>query len=131
MPARFVRYLFQSVFIVLVVGWSGGCVTQPKIDWAPRVGAYTYDQAVIELGPPDKMATLSDESIVAEWLTRRGRYYGSSAGYGAYYGRPYGWYGPYPSYYAAPNYVDKSPDTFVRLVFDPEGVLASFTEFRR
>lgn len=48
-----------------------GCATQ-KINWAGRVGAYTFDQAVVELGPPDKQAKLTDGSVVAEWLTRRG-----------------------------------------------------------
>jgi hypothetical protein len=45
-----------------------GCVTQ-KIDWSARVGNYTYDQAVMELGPPDKSAKLTDGTVVADWLT--------------------------------------------------------------
>ena len=47
-----------------------GCVTQ-KINWSERVGNYTYDQAVLELGPPDKSARLTDGTVVADWLTRR------------------------------------------------------------
>ncbi len=45
-----------------------GCVTQ-QIDWAAQVGNYTYDQAVLELGPPDKSAKLTDGTVVADWLT--------------------------------------------------------------
>lgn len=105
-----------------------GCVTTPRVDWSSRVGVYTYDQVVIELGPPDKMATLSDGAIVAEWITNRGRYYGSSAAYG-YYGAPYGRYGGYPGFVLAPQYLDKSPDKFLRLVFDPRRVLVSWTDF--
>ena len=43
-----------------------GCATGPKIDWAARVGHYTYDQAVLELGPPDKVAKLNNGVIVAK-----------------------------------------------------------------
>jgi hypothetical protein len=32
------------------------------------VGNYTYDQAVQELGPPDKLAPLSDGGTVADWI---------------------------------------------------------------
>jgi hypothetical protein len=45
----------------------GGCVTQ-KIDWSARVGNYTYAQAVMELGPPDKSAKLTDGTVVATGL---------------------------------------------------------------
>jgi hypothetical protein len=48
------------------------CATN-KIDWQSRVGNFTYDQAVLEFGPPDKEATLQDGTRVAEWLTSRGR----------------------------------------------------------
>ncbi|MGO9586358.1 MAG: hypothetical protein ACLP2Y_09200 [Limisphaerales bacterium] len=45
-----------------------GCATQ-QVDWPARVGNYTYDQAVMELGLPDKSAKLTDGSVVADWLT--------------------------------------------------------------
>ncbi|NBR85609.1 MAG: hypothetical protein EB141_09345 [Verrucomicrobia bacterium] len=50
-----------------------GCVTTPKVDWDARINAFTYDQAVLELGPPEKSATLTDGSRVADWLTIRGQ----------------------------------------------------------
>jgi hypothetical protein len=46
-----------------------GCATH-RIDWTARIGHYTYDQAVTELGPPDKQAKLTDGRVVAEWITR-------------------------------------------------------------
>jgi hypothetical protein len=61
------------------------CATT-KIHPGRRVGHYTVDQAVIELGPPDNAAKLSNGSLVADWLTRRGRnaIYGTTGGiYGA------------------------------------------------
>ena len=124
------RMMISWVALFAVGIWLTGCVTTPRVDWNSRVGVYTYDQAVIELGPPDKMATLSDGAIVAEWMTHRGRYYGSSAAYG-YYGAPYGRYGIYPGLVVTPQYLDRSPDKFLRLVFDPKRVLVSWTDFLR
>ena len=48
-----------------------GCATKKRVDWNARIGSYSYDQAVTDLGPPDKQATLSDGRTVAEWITRR------------------------------------------------------------
>ncbi|HEY2328214.1 MAG TPA: hypothetical protein VGI63_00175 [Verrucomicrobiae bacterium] len=46
-----------------------GCATH-GVDWNARVGTFTYDQAVVELGPPDKTAKLTDGQNVAEWISR-------------------------------------------------------------
>ncbi|MDX1950834.1 MAG: hypothetical protein SFY81_01550 [Verrucomicrobiota bacterium] len=96
----------------ICLGLVSGCATGPKIDWESRIGNYTYDQAVLELGPPDKIAELSDGSRVAEWLTYRGR--SGSSGGGFFYGRRYVHVMPDPG----------SPDAFIRLSFDKEGRLA-------
>ncbi|MBC8096326.1 MAG: hypothetical protein H7Y43_10975 [Akkermansiaceae bacterium] len=57
--------------MVLISGFTVvGCKSTPKVDWAGRVGIFTYDQAVTELGPPDKTATLSDGRKVADWVQR-------------------------------------------------------------
>ena len=92
------------------------CATT-KIDWQSRVGNYTYDQAVLEFGPPDKEATLQDGTRVSEWLTSRSRNHGS---YATYMGR-------------GVVYVnnDVSPDYFLRLTFDPSGKLQSFRKYAK
>jgi hypothetical protein len=97
-----------------------GCAST-KIDWNSRIGNYTYDQAVTELGPPDKYAKLTDGAVVAEWMTRRG-YSGGSVGLMYGYGYPYrGYpYHLYPPYYLAEP---PSPDYFLRLTFGPDGKL--------
>lgn len=105
------RLGFCAAFFVLLAGCAG-----PKVDWNSRVGVYTYDQAVTELGPPDKQAKLSEGSTVAEWLTRRG-YSGGSVGFMYGYGYPY-YYHPWYHYYDPP-----SPDYFLRLTFGPDGKL--------
>ena len=97
-----------------------GCTT-PRIDWNSRIGIYSYDQAVLDLGPPDKYARLQDGTVVAEWLTRRGyaRVYAPFA-YGYY---PYGYYPYYPSY--TESY---SPDAYLRLTFGPDGRLRAWRD---
>ncbi len=101
-----------------------GCVT-PGIDWATRVGNYTCDQAVMEFGPPDRTARLSDGSTVEEWLTQRGQVIVTP--------EPYFWppgdyfWPPVPAYYSHTYY----PARFLRLVFDPNCKLKAWKEFAR
>lgn len=116
------KKLLGILWLVLMVALMG-CATN-KVDWNARVGTYTYEDAVIELGPPDKQEKLTDGTMVAEWLTQRGRTaYVGGAGY--YYGGP-GWRG-----YYGPSYIQGAPDYFVRLMFAPDGKLASWKRFAR
>ena len=52
----------------------GGCASHPKvdasIDWNSRIGAYTYDAAVTDLGKPDVLAE-TREGRSAEWILKR------------------------------------------------------------
>ena len=93
--------------------WLTGCATA-RVDWAARIGHYTYEQAVLEMGPPDKQAKLADGTIVAEWLTHRG--------YAYTYGTP----GPYGPFY--PGYITTytAPSQFMRLTFGPDGQLTDW-----
>jgi hypothetical protein len=104
-----------------------GCATN-KVDWNSRIGNYTYDQAITELGPPDKSAKLTDETTVAEWLTRRG-YSGGSVGFAYGYGYPDRYYYPGPFYHH--YYEPPSPDYFIRLTFGPDGKLQSWRRLTR
>ena len=92
------------------------CATN-KVDWQGRVGNYSYDQAVLEFGPPDKEATLQDGTRVSEWLTARGRSHG---GFATYMGR---------GMVHVSN--DLSPDYYLRLTFDPSGKLQSFRKYAK
>lgn len=111
--------------LLVFIGFSG-CATAPKIDWSSRVGSYTYDQAVVDYGPPDKSAKLSDQSLVVEWLIQKGGYHVYGQGMG-YYGHPYRRYGYYPGYAD----VTQSPDRHLRLVFDAEGRLKGWNQFSK
>ncbi len=115
----------RVLMLVLMAGWLAGCATTPKIDWSTRVGTYTYDQAIVELGPPDKQAKLTDGSTVADWMTRRG-YTEIYSPYGyAFY--PWGYGGYYPAFVDTYH----SPDYFLRLIFGPDQVLQGWKKFSR
>ena len=94
---------------VLVLTFAAGCTTPPKVDWDARVGNFTFDQAVIELGPPEKSARLTDQSRVADWLVQRGT--------------------SNPTYHSFPDgrviRTDgaRGPDRLLRLTFAPDGKL--------
>jgi hypothetical protein len=116
-PARSLRW--APLFLLL--GFLG-CAA-PRIDWAGRIGSYTYDQAVLELGPPDKQARVEDGTVVADWLTQRGR----MVVYGTY-GYPYCFYGPvYPPYFESYSF----PDYYLRLIFGPDGRLKTWKKYAR
>ncbi len=110
------------LILMALASLLAGCAT-PRIDWTSRVGSYTYDQALIELGPPDKVARLTDNTTVAEWLTHRGYSYAYAPFVYSYY--PW-YYGPY-----YPAYINTytSPDYFLRLIFDPDGKLRAWKKF--
>ena len=94
-----------------------GCTSTPKVDWNSRIGTYTYDQAVTDLGPPDKTARLSDGKTVADWITR-------SHGGGVSFGVGTGFYGGGGT--AVGTGVGTStgyPDRVLRLTFGPDGKL--------
>jgi len=83
--------LLASLLLTLSLTIAG-CSSTPKVDWNSRIGSYTYDQAVLELGPPDKSTQLSDGSTVAEWIISSngsGARIGFGVGSGSY-GHGYG-----------------------------------------
>ena len=120
MISRFRGFWVAALLLAVLLG---GCATR-KIDWSARVGTYTFDQAVAELGPPDKQAKLTDATLVAEWLTHRS--YRQVYATGGYYGVPYG------GMAAPPIIVDTySPDYFLRLTFGPDGRLQAWKKLVR
>ncbi len=72
--------------LALAVALMAGCKTTKPVDWNARVGSYTFDQAVTDLGPPDKQTTLSDGQLVAQWITHRNGGSSFSVGTGFYTG---------------------------------------------
>jgi hypothetical protein len=70
------------IVLALALGLFAGCKSTPPVDWNARVGTYTFDQAVAELGPPDRQNKLSDDKTVAQWITHRNSGTGFSVGSG-------------------------------------------------
>jgi len=116
-----------ALSLALVFGLLG-CATK-RIDWSSRVGSYTYDQAISELGPPERSAKFTDGSTVAEWLETRGLRSGFVSGGFANYGPYYGHHG----FYGSPMFITESssPDICIRLTFDAEGKLVIWKRVNR
>jgi hypothetical protein len=74
-PGRFATFVLVAAFLT-------GCTSTPPVDWNSRVGTYTYDQAVTELGPPDRQAKLDNGQTVAQWISRRNSGSGFNVGTG-------------------------------------------------
>lgn len=55
--------------LAIAITLFAGCATN-RVDWSSRIGHYTSDQAIIDMGPPDKTAVLSDGRKVYEWVSR-------------------------------------------------------------
>jgi hypothetical protein len=72
--------------LALAAAFLTGCKSTPPVDWNSRIGTYTYDQAVTDLGPPDKQAKLDNGQTVAEWITHRSGGSGLSIGTGFFSG---------------------------------------------
>lgn len=119
-----VRPGFLALYGVLSLCLAGnGCASKPKVDWNTRVGNFTYDQAVAELGPPDKSAQTSDGMTVAEWFLRRSSSMSFGVGTGFYSG-------------GSGVSVGQSVGTgasgqFLRLTFGGDGKLTRWERIRR
>ena len=109
------QVLCFSLLLALLGFFFAGCSSTPKVDWDSRIGNYTYDQAVTELGPPDKTATLSDGRTVADWITHS--HGGLSFGLGT------GFYGSHSAVGTGVGTSTGYRDRVLRLTFGPDGKL--------
>ena len=100
-----------------------GCAT--PIDWNARIGVYTYDQAVTDLGTPAVTDQTSD-GIVATWMTRSEHAVVTPGPTG-----PPGVYTPTGFYYGAGTTYSTThfPAQFLRLEFDSNGRLKSWKKY--
>lgn len=117
----FLQLIALLVFTSLLVT---GCQSTPKVDWNSRVGTYTFDQAVIDMGPPDKSSKLSDDSLVAEWAVGRPSG-GISFGIGTGYSSGHAGVG------VGQAVSTGGSQRFLRLTFGPDGRLTAHGTQRR
>ena len=120
MKMNLVAKLSFLTILALATALIAGCKTTKPVDWNSRVGNYTFDQAVTELGPPDKQAKLSDGKTVAEWITHRNGGSGLSVGTGLYGGGV----GVGMSHSVGQGYRDR----VLNLTFDADNQLASWSK---
>lgn len=115
------RAAVKGAVLLLVALGLAGCLTAPKIDWAARIGNYTYDQAILEFGPPDKSAKLTDGTVVADWLTRHAQ---TVVAPEPYFLPPGCYFGPLTPMYSETYW----PARYVRLTFGANGKLKAWKE---
>jgi len=107
--------------LIALLGFAAtGCQSTPKIDWNSRIGNYTYDQAVVELGPPDRSTPLSDGKLVADWI----RHSNSSVSFGVGAGSWGGSSGGGVGVGTTQGYADK----ILRLTFGADHQLLSWSK---
>ena len=107
------------LFLFLAAAFLAGCTTTPPVDWDSRVGHYTYDQALAELGSPSRQMKLSDGNMVYKWSAQPK--VGNNLNTGmSYYGST-GFTGPQP---VGPG----GNDRMLQLTFDTNGVLTAWSK---
>jgi hypothetical protein len=100
-----------------------GCASTPKVDWDSRLGNYTFDQAVLEMGPPERSSDLSDGSKVAEWFLKAG----SSMSFGV----GTGYYGSGGGVAVGQRVSSGRSGQYLRLTFEPTGALRQWEKVWR
>ena len=102
---------------------NSGCASTPKPDWNQRVGNYTFDDAVHELGPPVSSVRLQDGTTVAEWFLKYAPQ--MSFGFGT------SSYGGGGAVGVGSGVTTPPKGHFLRLTFGPDGKLQSWEKFKR
>ena len=120
----------EWLLIIVIILLAGACASTPEIavsdaEWKGRIGAYTYEQALAELGPPNVVGE-SGEGKTAEWVIRQSPATSFSFGFG---GASYG--GHSSTGVGAGTTVSPPPSgEYLRLRFDKSGKLAEWTKFK-
>ncbi len=104
-----------------VLGLVGaGCQALQQVDWDGRIGQFSYEQAVAELGRPVEETELSGGMRRAEWITNSGISVGRALA-GAGYQR---WtMGVVP---LEPTEIHRLRDRYLRLTFDRAGRMVAW-----
>jgi hypothetical protein len=116
MKAHLAAKLLTLALVCLGVPFFTGCQTTRSEDWNGRIGKCTLNQAVAELGTPNKETKFSDGKIAAQWITLHGSD-DLSMGGGPAHGRQDMGY--------APDMTQNYRDHVLELTFGPDGKLVS------
>ena len=109
---------------------AGGCASGTKatikdIDWGSRIGTYTYEEALAELGEPDVIGQ-SSEGKIAEWVLQRSPNVSFGFGFGS------GSFGRHTSTGVGVGTTVSPPPSgeYLHLRFDNDGKLAEWTKVK-
>ncbi|PWU14220.1 MAG: hypothetical protein C5B50_17770 [Verrucomicrobia bacterium] len=116
-------WALARLFMTVLVLADAGCASAPKPDWNQRIGQYTFDDAVRELGPPASSTRLTDGSVVAEWFQKHGSQMSFGFGTGAF--------GPGGGVGVGQTVTTPPKAHFLRLTFGPDGKLLSHEKITR
>jgi hypothetical protein len=108
---------------VVIIGILTGCgTTSPLVNWNERIGNYSYDLALVDLGTPVRSTTLSDGSVVADWKTRS-----STPGSGT----PSGFVTQVSLDDSMPETTPPLPNEYLRLTFGPDQQLTGWLRYHQ
>ena len=120
MKAKMARIALLAAVFGLLAGFMVACKSTPRVDWNTRVGNYTYNQALTDLGPPDSTAKLTDGRTVCKWITARTT--GPTFGIGT------GFYGPGAGVGVGQTIGPTYNERILMLTFDTNNVLAAWSK---
>jgi hypothetical protein len=122
------KLLWLSLMMVVLL--TGSCASGPKaniknIDWRSRIGTYTYEEALAELGEPDVIGE-TREGLVGEWVLRRSPMISFGFGFGG------GGYGHHSSSGVGVGTSVSPPPSgeYLRLRFDRDDKLVESSRIR-
>ena len=120
------RCLLLIVLALLAASCASGTkATVKDIDWGSRIGTYTYEEALAELGEPNVIGE-SSEGKIAEWVLRQSPMVSFGFGFGT------GGYGHHTSTGVGVGTSVSPPPSgeYLHLRFDKDGKLAEWTKVR-
>ncbi len=119
-----------AMLLIVSALLTGGCVYRSRVtvedsEWGARIGRYTYQDALSELGEP-QMVGESSEGKIAEWVLRQSMPFSIGFGFGGF------GYGDHSSTGAGVGTSVSPPPSgeYLRLRFDRNGKLAEWTKVR-
>jgi hypothetical protein len=122
-PYHFPVHGVALLVLALLVILNPGCASTPKPDWDQRIGTFTYDDAVHELGPPVASTQLQDGTTVAEWFLGAGSQMSFGMGMGSY--------GSSGGVGVGHSVTTPPKGKFLRLTFGPDHKLQRWEKFTR
>jgi len=101
-----------------------GCIAAGNKQWSARVGHYTLDQAVSELGQPERSVLLMGGAVMVEWFAE-------SPGNVKPGGPNQEWPVHFHNGAASASAPTGCPTCHLRLTFAPDEILASWQMYSR